>query len=234
MKTYIVSGCSSGIGKSTCSILLKNGFKVIGISKKNLNPFPENKNFSNIHIDLTKVKDIEKPIQSILSLNKSTLNGYIACAGKGLFGNIEQLATQDILNTISLNLLSHVVICKLLIPYLKKSKSGKIIFIGSEAALQGAQKGSIYCASKFALRGFAQSIKEECRKSNITVSIINPGAVKTPFFDNLDFTHGENPSNFIDAQEIANTIFHIISSKHFCIYEEINLSPIKKVINKKK
>ena len=65
---------------------------------------------------------------------------------------------------------------------MKKIGKGDVIFIGSEAALNGSRKGTIYCASKFALRGFAQALRDECSKSSIRVTIINPGMVKTGFF----------------------------------------------------
>ena len=59
--------------------------------------------------------------------------------------------------------------------------------MGSESALEGKKMGSLYSAAKFGLRGFAQSVREECRNSDVRVSIVNPGLVRTPFFENLNF-----------------------------------------------
>ena len=89
-----------------------------------------------------------------------------------------------------MNLLSHMVMSQLLIPYLKQQSNAKLIFMGSEAALKGAQQGSIYCAAKFGLRGFAQSLRQECSKSGLSVTLINPGMIKTPFFNDLYFEPG--------------------------------------------
>ena len=61
-------------------------------------------------------------------------------------------------------------------------KHGHIIVLGSEAALRGAKKGSIYAASKFALRGFLQALREEVSSSGIRITLINPGMVRTTFF----------------------------------------------------
>ena len=75
--------------------------------------------------------------------------------------------------------------CSLLHPKLKRNGNSRVIYMGSEAALRGAKRGSLYCAAKFGLRGFAQSLRQECASSGVHVSIINPGMVNTPWFDRL-------------------------------------------------
>ena len=75
-----------------------------------------------------------------------------------------------------------------LIPLMKKQKKGKIIFIGSDSALQGGKQGSIYSVAKFGLRGFSQALRDECAKSKVHISIVNPGMVRTDFFDELSFS----------------------------------------------
>jgi len=109
-----------------------------------------------------------------------------------------------------------------------------LIFIGSEAALTGSRKGSIYCASKFALRGFSQALRDECAKSSVRVSLINPGMVKTDFFQDLNFEPGEHHSNYLTATDVAETVIYIINARSGIIIDEINLNPANKVINFKK
>ena len=62
--------------------------------------------------------------------------------------------------------------------------------MGSEAALAGTRKGSLYCTAKFGLRGLAQSLRSECGHA-IRVSLINPGMVRTPFFDDQGFDRAQ-------------------------------------------
>jgi short-subunit dehydrogenase len=96
---------------------------------------------------------------------------------------------------MNLNFVSQSFLAKEFLPALKRKALADLIFIGSEAALAGSRKGSIYCASKFALRGFSQSLRDECAKSSVRVSLINPGMVKTDFFQSLTFEPGEENSS---------------------------------------
>ena len=100
-----------------------------------------------------------------------------------------------------------------------------IVFTGSEAALEGARQGSIYCASKFAVRGFVQAIREECAKTRVRVSIVNPGAVRTPFFDDLHFEPGSASENAIEADDVAEVLLTILNARPGTVIDEINLSP---------
>jgi short-subunit dehydrogenase len=106
-----------------------------------------------------------------------------------------------------------------------------LIYLGSEAALNGAKKGSVYSASKFALRGFAQSIREETAKNNIAVTILNPGMIRGKFFDNKNFRPGKDEENAIKASDVAKLISFILEDRKGMILDEINLSQTKKVID---
>ena len=117
-----------------------------------------------------------------------------------------------------------------LLPAIKRIGHGDIIIIGSEAALSGGRKGAIYCASKFALRGFAQALREECARNRIRVTMINPGMVKTGFFNELDFAPGDSEENYILPEDIADAAALVINTRYGTVYDEINLSPQKKVI----
>ena len=103
--------------------------------------------------------------------------------------------------------------------------------MGSEAGLIGAKNGSLYCSAKFGLRGFSQSIRNDVSSSNIRVCIINPGMVRTEFFENLSFSHGNDVANAINTDEIAKTVMNVLAMEESTVVEEINLSPLKKVVN---
>jgi short-subunit dehydrogenase len=105
-----------------------------------------------------------------------------------------------------------------------------LIFTGSEAALTGTQKGSLYCAAKFALRGFAQALRQETARSGIRITLVNPGMVQSPFFDELDFRPGDDPNNFILPEDVAEVIVNALTTRDGTVIDEINLSPQKKVI----
>ena len=89
----------------------------------------------------------------------------------------------------------------------------------------------MYCSTKFSIRGFSQSIREECASSNIKVTLLNLGMVDTKFYQNLKFKPGKDISNHINIEDISNIIFNVLISSEGTVFDEINISPQKKVIN---
>ncbi len=229
VKTFLVTGASSGIGLAVSQALLKEGYAVVGISRSVRENCINHQRFTALACDLLDFGKVEVQLKERLKRNGS-IDGAVFCAGQGYFGGLEQLDFVKIEKLIKLNLLSPMLICKMLIPYLKTRKAGRLVFIGSEAALQGAKNGTAYCASKFGLRGFVQSLSAECRPAGITVSLINPGMVNTPFFNDLSFQPGDHPSNAILAETVAASVLNCISSAPNSVIDEINLSPRNKVV----
>ncbi len=108
---------------------------------------------------------------------------------------------------------------------------GRIVFIGSESALQAGKKGALYSAAKFGLRGFCLALREDCASDGIQVSLINPGMVRSPFFDGLNFAPGEQPENAISTNDIADVVSQILLSSPDIVIDEVNLSPRLKSID---
>ena len=158
------------------------------------------------------------------------ISGLVHCAGIGEFDNIENMSLPTIKKLINVNLLSAIVATKLLVPKLKSMNQGSLVYIGSEAGLKGSKKGSVYSASKFALRGFAQSIRDETAKNNISVTIVNPGMIRGRFFDDKNFRPGNSEDNAIKPSDVAKLVGFIAKERKGMILDEINLSQTKKVI----
>ncbi len=230
-RTVLVTGASSGIGRSVSQALLDKGYAVIGISRS-ISPkqFP-NEAFTALPCDLSDELAIEQVIVPLLK--KQPLFAAVFCAGTGYFGNLEQLERKKMRALLEINLISPMMLTKLIVPYFKQRKTGRLIYIGSEAALQGAKNGSVYCASKFGLRGFVQSLAAECRQAGVCVSLVNPGMVDSPFFDALSFQPGDDPSNAIQVETVAQYVAMIMQTDANTVVEEINLSPRNKVIQNK-
>ncbi|MDB9915650.1 SDR family oxidoreductase [Alphaproteobacteria bacterium] len=228
-KCILVTGSSSGIGRSIVIKLLETGARVIGLARDHSKFKLENKNYLTYNVDLNDFDSLKKIMIKIIRENNQ-INGLISNAGYGEFGPLENFSIEKINSFIALNLTSHIVITKLLLPHLKKNKSGDIIFMGSEASLSGAKNGSLYCSAKFGLRGFSQSIRHDVSSSNIRVCIINPGMVRTNFFEKLSFTPGDDNSNAINPEEIAKVVLNTLKMEKNTLVEEINISPLKKVI----
>ena len=105
----------------------------------------------------------------------------------------------------------------------KKNKKGIFIFIGSEASKIGGVQGTLYSSAKHALYGFVKSLRKEANKASIRATIINPGMVRTNFFENLNFEPGNNEQNVISVKDISSTVAYILSLSRNTIVDEINL-----------
>ena len=223
IKSALVTGASSGIGLATTKLLLKNNYQVFGISRRGLVPELEDDQFTGITLDLSRLDKIDEQIGGLL--NQYQFDCFIHAAGYGQFGSIEQFSVSQIDQAIRVNLTSALVLSRLLVPAFRRRNQGRIIFIGSESALSSGKKGALYSAAKFGLRGFCQALREDCGSDGINVSLINPGMVRSPFFDGQSFAPGEDSENAITVVDIAQMILHVLQSSPDIVFDEINMSP---------
>ena len=228
-KTALVTGASSGIGQATSRLLLAQGYHVIGISRRGQVAEFANDNFSAIALDLAELEQLEARITGLIKTY--TIDCFIHAAGQGHFGSIEQFSVAQIESSVRVNLTSAMVICRSLVPALRRRSKGRIIFIGSESALQAGKKGALYSAAKYGTRGFCQSLREDCSNDGIQVSLINPGMVRSPFFDDLTFAPGPASENAIAVDDVAEIIWQILQSSPDIVIDEVNLSPRIKSID---
>lgn len=228
-KTALVTGASSGIGLTITQTLLAQQCRVIGIARDFDKVNIDSNLFQSFSQDLTDLNATSELIKMLCKDN--SVDFFIHSAGSGQFGSIEQFSVKQMDQYIKSNLTSALVISHHIVPTMRKQKSGRIIFIGSESAVTAGKKGTLYSSAKFGIRGLALALREDCSKDGINVSLINPGMVKTPFFDKLNFRPGKDPANYIQAQDIAETVLHIVTSNPQIVFDEINLSPRNKTID---
>ena len=233
MKTALISGSSSGIGKATSEHFLKKGFRVVGLARDHHKFDCKLRNFIPVEVDLSNVEKLSISVKKIVKSHPK-ISTFVSNAGFGDFRALENFSDVQIYEFLKVNLISHIVLCKILVSHMKKHKEGNIFLMGSEAALNGKKYSTLYSAAKFGLRGFAQSLREEAAGSGIKICVINPGTVRTPFFDKLTFEPSASPCNAIEPHDIAKVIFELQNIRSGTIVDEINLSPAVKSINFKK
>ena len=230
-KKILVTGCSSGIGLAITELMLELGHQVIGLSREPTRAGIEHPRFMPVTMDLADLNTLPTRLTE-LAKQHPDIDGMIANAGRGQFGGLEEFSYAQIDQLLDLNLRSQIYLTRALLPGLRQRPHSDLIFIGSEAALAGGRRGAVYSASKAALRGFAQALREECSRSGVRVSLINPGMVRTAFFDELDFAPGDEPSHALTGQSVAQTVQMVLQAEPGVVFDEINLSPLKKVIRK--
>lgn len=232
-RTVLVTGASSGIGRAIARLLLADGHRVIGTARDSGRFSRSDPNFVGMALDLAKLAEIPAFAKQIQN-NFPELDAVVFAAGYGQFGGLEQFSFEQIENLMTVNFTAQAFLTRALLPKLKQKTHASLVYIGSEAALKGSRNGSIYCASKFALRGFTQALRDECGKSSVRVSLVNPGMVDTAFFDTLSFAPGKQPGQALLAGDVADAVAYILQAGPHCAIDEINLNPPSKVIEFKK
>lgn len=230
MKTAIVTGVSRGIGAAITSYLLECNWRVIGLSRTD--PGLESiDNFEHITVDLADLPAV-KAVAAQLS-KCDAIDAVICAAGVGRFQGAEGFSIAQIEHLLRVNFSANAVLLGELLPKLKKQRHGRIVVVGSEAALQGARLGSIYCATKFALRGYCQSLRMECRGAGVSVTMIQPGLTRTGFYDELHFNPGSLDHQALEVADVSTCVAQILSLPAHAVVEELVLQPLQPCVEKK-
>ena len=223
-KTAIITGGSTGIGKNISILLSQHQYDIILISrnKDSLELVKEEiKNLNNnceiIPADISKTEDFKKIFSKLEEINN--IDVLVNNAGVGIFNKIENISSEEWDIQMDTNLKGAFLITKGIVPGMIKNKSGKIIFINSVAGLNPYPYSSAYVASKYGLRGFSSSLREELREHNIKVISIHPGAIDTPFWNNVksDFPREE----MLSAKDVSLSVVDAILAPNNVVQEEL-------------
>jgi len=186
VKVAIVSGGTSGIGRGAVDVLLNEGFAVVTFSRDTdkcaiLEKELEGKNvlvLSGDVADETFVKSlVEKTMEKYNQVDVLVNN-----AGWGFWTSAEDGDISTFRDMLDTNVVGVATLTKHVIPHMKDQKSGVIVNISSKAGKNGYVHGSFYCATKFAVMGYSESIRLELRPHGIRVCTICPGMVDTNLF----------------------------------------------------
>ena len=205
-KTILVTGGSLGIGRGTAELLIKKGAKVAitGRNKERLLAAATEMGAFPIHADVAKEEDCLRTFKEFLA-HFGHLDILINNAGiGGDFGHLEDVTVADFEKVFSVNVFGAAVMGREAANIFKKQNHGDIVNIASTAALKGFARGTVYAASKFALRGMTQCWQAELRKHNVRVILINPSEVQTHFF-------GGAPTEFAPNKLVSDDIAHAIA-----------------------
>ncbi len=207
-KLAVITGVSSGIGLATTNALLSLEATVIGWGRTR--PDITHENFHFYPTDITSFDAVASAYAETTKAHGSTIDILINNAGMGVFAPMEETSNDDWHRMFDTNVHGLFYCSKLIIPGMKKNKSGYIINIASIAATMASPNLSGYCGTKYAVRGISHSMYKELRYDGIKVSAIYPGSVKTKFFDKIDAI--EASDNMMMPEDIAGTIVHLLGT----------------------
>jgi 3-oxoacyl-[acyl-carrier protein] reductase len=202
----LITGGSLGIGKAAAKMLAEGGARVAitGRSEDRLRAAAEETGAFPIVADVSRPEDVARTFDEFLG-KIGKLDGLINNAGIGAFDHLEKLTAADFEKVLGVNVVGAALMAARAAELFKKQESGCIINIGSTAGLKGFERGTVYVASKFALRGMTQCWQAELRKYNVRVILINPSEVATAF-GNEQRREREAAPNKLRSREIAFAI----------------------------
>lgn len=181
--TILITGCSSGIGFASAKVLKSRGWRVLATarSEDDLARLKCDLGVSAIPLELSETLSIAACAERALELADGRIDVLFNNAAYGQLGAVEDLPASVLRQQFEVNVIGgHDLTCRLL-PQMRALRAGRIVQCSSVLGLVSAPYRGAYCASKFALEALTDSLRLELRDSGISVSLIEPGPIRTRF-----------------------------------------------------
>jgi len=182
-KTLLITGSSSGFGKATARLFAARGWNVIATMRR-----PEDERdlngLSDVLVTRLDVQDCGSIAAAIGEgiARFGRIDALVNNAGFGLFGLFEATPPEKIAEQFGVNVFGVMNVTRAILPHFRQNRGGLILNIGSGAGVYALPMLSLYCASKFALEGFTESVAYELASQNVIVKMIEPGGVLSTNF----------------------------------------------------
>jgi len=190
-KVALVTGSSSGIGYETCLALARDGYHTFASMRdvtksKKLKQIADKENLpiTILELDVDKEESIVSAIEKIMN-DSNRIDVLVNNAGYGQFGCLEDVSVDEFRRQFETNFFSIVRIIQEVAPIMRRQGSGIIVNISSLAGRMGLPGSPAYISSKFALEGLGECLRYELGMFGIKTTLIEPGVIKTNFFDSM-------------------------------------------------
>ncbi len=207
-KTAFITGAGRGIGRAAAIALAKEGVKV-GLIAKTESTLSEaaaeaEKQGVQAAYALADVSSMEQVEAAINQLTETlgTADILINNAGIGKHGKMLEMDPEDFRKVIDVNLMGMYYVTRTVLPQLIEKNGGDIINISSSSGLRGTAGSTAYCASKFGVLGFTESLMQEVRRDNVRVFALTPSLVVTDLTAGADLT-GNVEEKYMHPEDLA-------------------------------
>ena len=190
-KVALVTGSSSGIGFETSLALARNGYHTFATMRnlgkdEKIKQIIEKEDLSIeiLELDVDSEESVNRAIKTVSEKN-GRIDVLVNNAGYGMWGTVEDVSIDEFKEQFETNFFSIIRLIQKVAPIMRKQSSGNIVNISSVAGRIGFPVSPAYISSKFALEGLSESLRFELMPFGINVIIIEPGVIKTNFFDSM-------------------------------------------------
>jgi NAD(P)-dependent dehydrogenase (short-subunit alcohol dehydrogenase family) len=194
MKTWLITGANRGLGFEIAKAALSIGDHVIATCR-NSEQLAEKflglqERLLVLPLDVTDKISIESAVGKAIR-HFGRIDVLVNNAGYGQLGPFEQVSEKAIARQFSTNVFGTFAVTRAVLPTMRAQHSGQIISITSLAGLVGFGGSSMYCASKFAIEGWSESLAQELKQFGIAVTVVEPGQFRTDFLDATSVAYGD-------------------------------------------
>lgn len=222
-KTVVITGASGGIGKALSEVLIREKSTLVTIARTKENLIELKKKYGQDHkyyiCDLSKREELLKLINE-LKKDLNHIDLLINLAGIGIYKSIEDVDQLEWDTSLATNVSAPFILVKELLPQLQKKSDSLVLNIGSGAGVIPMKNRSVYCATKFALRGLSLSLSEEFKGKSPSFCLITLGSTLTPFGIGNALTlkekiaQNKKGSAYFTVEWVANKLVEIIKDNN--------------------
>ena len=228
-KVAVVTGSGRGIGRAIAIELGRLGAQVI-LAARSRNELEETarmigKNASVVPTDVRRKDDLQRLFEQTTTA-LGPVDVLVNAAGLGIFGPVIDFTDEGFEILIQTNLRGIFFASRFVLPSMIERKQGHIINIASIAGKVGSANRAVYCASKFGVVGFTESLAEEVRQHGVRVSVICPGSTDTRFSPSE--TSGKSRERMLQPEDIAHAVRMIVTQEPNSFVSEIIMRPTQK------
>lgn len=183
-KVWLITGSSTGFGRSLTEAVLKHGDRVIATARKPeqvevlVDQYPDQ--VKAVRLDVTDPQAVRQAISTALEAF-GQIDAVVNNAGYGSLGAIEELSDAQIRRQFETNLFGALDVMRAVLPTLRKQRRGHILNISSVGGFVSFSGTGVYCSTKFALEALSEALAQEVATLGIKVTIVEPGAFRTDF-----------------------------------------------------
>ena len=235
-RVCVVTGASSGIGRALAVACARAGAHVwaLGRNSERLEPVVRETNgltggLTPVVVDLRDEADIESAVRIILA-HAESVDVLVHGAGAIARGPVEHATVEELDCQYGVNLRAPFVLTRAFLPALKRAR-GKIVFVNSTAGRTATPDAALYAATKHALRGFADSLRQEINPDGVRVLSMFPGRTATPMQQSVHEHERRpySPERLMDPGDVAELVVAVLGAGASVEVTDLMLRPVSKL-----
>jgi len=205
-KTWFITGAGRGLGAEIAKAAMRAGDLVVAAGRNRAavsdSLGPNSERLLSVELDVNNEAQAQAAVDAAVA-RFGTIDVLVNNAGYGQLGLFEESTVQDVQAQFGTNLFGVFSVTRAVLPVMRAARKGRIFNVSSLAGMRGTAFGSLYCASKFALEGFSESLAQEIAPFGILVTIVEPGPFRTDFLSAESIRFGARAVGDYDERRAA-------------------------------